>query len=108
MLGAGRRDSERKKVRCHGNGLPDWWGLLVSALGSTLGGGGGVVLAQMKGASVRIRTDNSCRRPAHQAKLHPARSTSLHVTGLGPSSSDELLSCLDVAPAEERGPVQAC
>ena len=66
-----------------------------------------MVLAQMKGASVRIRTDNSCRRPAHQAKLHPARSTSLHVTGLGPSSSDELLSCLDVAPAEERGPVQA-
>ena len=106
VLRAGRRDSERKKGCCHGNGLPDWWAVLFSALGSALGWEG-AVLAQVKGTSVKMRSNHNCRRPAHQATLHLARSTSLHITGLGSSSSDEQLSYLDVAPAEERGPVQA-
>lgn len=42
----------------------------------------GAVLAQMKGASVTMRSNHSCWRPAPpQARLRPARSTALHITG---------------------------
>ena len=61
VLGAGRRDSERKKGCCHRNGLPDWWVLLFSALGSALGWEG-AVLAQVKGTSVKMRSNHNCRR----------------------------------------------